>query len=71
MLGLVPSMVKAWRKTGCMEGLDWSAIKCFSSTGECSNADDYSFLMSLANNRPANGMVVSMRFMGAAAAVRP
>ena len=35
-----------------MKGLDWSSIKCFSSTGECSNADDYTFLMSLANNRP-------------------
>ena len=52
MLGLVPSIVKAWRKTKCMEALDWSAIRCFSSTGECSNADDYFYLMSLANNRP-------------------
>ncbi len=52
MLGLVPSIVKAWRNTQCMNGLNWSQIKCFSSTGECSNAEDYLFLMSLANYRP-------------------
>ena len=40
MLGVVPSLVKAWRGSGCMEGLDWSAIRVFSSTGERSNADD-------------------------------
>lgn len=52
MLGLVPSLVRAWRNTGCMEGLDWTAIRCFSSTGECSNADDMRYLMELAGNRP-------------------
>jgi len=52
MLGLVPSVVKVWKQTGSMEGLDWSAVKLFSSTGECSNAEDCTFLMSLANNRP-------------------
>ena len=46
MLGLVPSIVKAWKASGCMKGLDWSSIKAFSSTGECSNAEDYLFLMS-------------------------
>jgi acetyl-CoA synthetase len=35
-----------------MEGLDWSAIKAFSSTGECSNPEDMLYLMSLAGNRP-------------------
>ncbi|MBI1926820.1 AMP-dependent synthetase, partial [Candidatus Poribacteria bacterium] len=33
-------------------GLDWRAIKAYSSTGECSNAEDMLFLMSLAGYRP-------------------
>ena len=52
VLGLVPSLVKVWRSSGCMESCDWSSIKLFSSTGECSNPDDYRYLMSLASNRP-------------------
>ncbi len=52
VLGVVPSIVKAWRASDCMQGLDWSSLKLFSSTGECSNADDYQFLMSLAGNKP-------------------
>jgi len=45
MLGLVPSLVKAWRSSGCMNALDWSALKVISSTGECSRADDMRWLM--------------------------
>ena len=52
MLGVVPSIVRAWKNTGCMKGLDWGAIKAFSSTGECSNSEDMLFLMSLAGYRP-------------------
>ena len=52
MLGVVPSLVKTWKNTNCMKGLDWRGIKAFSSTGECSNPDDMVFLMSLANYRP-------------------
>lgn len=52
MLGLVPSIVKVWRNTKCMEQIDFSSVECFSSTGECSNSEDYLFLMSLANYRP-------------------
>jgi len=52
MLGVVPSIVKAWRENGSAAGIDWSSIKCFSSTGECSNADDYAWLMAQAGNRP-------------------
>lgn len=52
MLGLVPSLVKAWRAHNCIRGLDWSCIRAFSSTGECSNADDYLYLMYLAGYRP-------------------
>jgi acetyl-CoA synthetase len=51
MLGVVPSLVKSWR-SGCMHGLDWSRLKAFSSTGECSNPDDMLFLMSLAGYKP-------------------
>jgi acetyl-CoA synthetase len=52
MLGVVPSLVKTWRSTGCLEGLDWSALKVFSSTGECSHAEDMRWLMALAGGRP-------------------
>ena len=52
MLGVVPSIVRAWKNTDCMKGLDWQAIKAFSSTGECSNSEDMLFLMSLAGYRP-------------------
>ena len=52
MLGVVPSLVRAWKNTECMKGLDWRKIKAFSSTGECSNPEDMLFLMSLAEYRP-------------------
>ncbi|MCL5736163.1 MAG: AMP-binding protein [Actinobacteria bacterium] len=52
ILGVVPSIVKAWQQTGAAQGVDWSSMKLFSSTGECSNADDYLYLMSLARYRP-------------------
>lgn len=52
MLGVVPSLVNAWKTSHCMQGLDWSHIKAFSSTGECSNPQDMLFLMSLAGYKP-------------------
>jgi acetyl-CoA synthetase len=52
MLGVVPSLVKAWRAAGCLDGLDWSAIRVFSNTGECSNAGDMRWLMDLAGGKP-------------------
>lgn len=52
LLGIVPTLVKTWRDSGCMEGLDWRSIKLFSSSGECSNIDDMFYLMSLTNYRP-------------------
>ena len=52
MLGLVPSLVSAWRRSGCIDGLDWSKIRVFSSTGECSNPRDMLFLMSRAGYKP-------------------
>jgi acetyl-CoA synthetase len=35
-----------------MAGLDWSKIRCFSSTGEASNADDMHWLMARAGYKP-------------------
>jgi len=52
MLGVVPSLVGAWRASGCMEGLDWSRVRVFSSTGEASNPDDMAYLMKLAGGVP-------------------
>jgi acetyl-CoA synthetase len=52
MLGVVPSLVKIWRHTGCMEHLDWSTLRLFSSTGECSNADDMRWLMARGGGKP-------------------
>jgi acetyl-CoA synthetase len=52
MLGVIPSLVTRWRTTRCMEPFDWSHIRRFSSTGECSNADDMSYLMELAGGKP-------------------
>jgi acetyl-CoA synthetase len=52
MLGVVPSLVKAWRLNNCINGSDWSGIRVFSSTGECSNAEDMLYLMSRAGYKP-------------------
>jgi acetyl-CoA synthetase len=52
ILGVVPTMVKTWRNSACMEGLDWSKIKLFTSTGECSNIEDMLYLKHLAGYRP-------------------
>lgn len=52
MLGVVPSMVKAWRSSRCMESAKWNTIKIFSSTGECSNESDMLYLMHLAGYKP-------------------
>ncbi len=52
MLGVVPTLVRAWKNTDCMAGLDWSALRTFSSTGECSNPTEMLFLMSIAGYRP-------------------
>ena len=52
MLGVVPTLVRAWKHTDCLHGLDWQAIRAFSSTGECSNPEEMLFLMSLAGYKP-------------------
>lgn len=52
MLGVVPTLVASWRQSECMQGLDWSTIKRFTSTAECSNAEDMLYLMSRAGYKP-------------------
>jgi acetyl-CoA synthetase len=51
MLGVVPSLVRAWRSSGACDGVDWSRVEVFSSTGEPSNRPDYLWLMSRAGFR--------------------
>lgn len=52
MLGVIPSFVKHWKSSQCMEQFNWNNIKCFSSTGEVSNPTEMEYLMQLANNKP-------------------
>jgi acetyl-CoA synthetase len=52
MLGVVPSIVAAWRGSGDLSEGDWSAVRVVSSTGESSNADDYDWLMRVAGGVP-------------------
>ncbi|KAG1671365.1 hypothetical protein FOA52_002975 [Chlamydomonas sp. UWO 241] len=52
VLGVVPSIVKAWRASGCMAGLEWPRLRCFSSTGEASSPEEYAWLASQFRYRP-------------------
>jgi acetyl-CoA synthetase len=51
MLGVVPSLVRAWRESNACIHADWSRIATFSSTGEPSNRRDYLWLTSLTGHR--------------------
>ncbi|XP_021891165.1 probable acyl-activating enzyme 18, peroxisomal isoform X2 [Carica papaya] len=52
ILGTVPSLVKTWKSTNCMKGLDWTKINTLGSTGEASNVDDDLWLSSKAYYKP-------------------
>jgi acetyl-CoA synthetase len=52
VLGVVPSLIKTWKQTGCMKGLKWKHLRAFSSTGECSNESDQTWLMKLCGKKP-------------------
>jgi acetyl-CoA synthetase len=52
MLGVIPSFVKHWKTSNCMENYNWNSIKCFSSTGEVSNPLEMEYLMQLAKSKP-------------------
>jgi acetyl-CoA synthetase len=51
MLGVIPSIVKAWISTKATAGCDWSALRAFSSTGECSAPADMAWLMAQPGGR--------------------
>ena len=51
MLGVIPSLVKTWRHSECMKGLDWTSLRSLSSTGECSSAADMRWLIDLAGGQ--------------------
>ena len=46
MVGVIPSLVKAWQAKNATEHVDWSAVRKFSSTGEASDAENYHWLAS-------------------------
>ncbi|KAL3903694.1 MAG: hypothetical protein SGILL_010351 [Bacillariaceae sp.] len=46
MLGVIPSLVKAWKARNATANCDWSKVKKFSSTGEASDPVTYLWLMS-------------------------
>jgi len=46
VLGVVPSLVRAWRGAGLFGDADLRHVRVFSSTGEPSNREDYLWLMS-------------------------
>lgn len=52
VLGLVPSIVAAWRGSGTLRDGDWSAVRVLASTGEASNPVDYRWLMEAAGGVP-------------------
>jgi len=52
MLGLVPSIVAAWRASGTLRPGDWTSVRVLSSTGETSIADDSRWLMGAAGGVP-------------------
>jgi len=52
MLGVIPSIVRTWKTANSTDSYDWSAIRCFGSTGEASNVDEYLWLMGRAQYKP-------------------
>lgn len=52
MVGVVPSIVAAWRTGELLAPGDWSSVKAISSTGEASNPSDYSWLTDAAGGVP-------------------
>jgi acetyl-CoA synthetase len=46
MVGVIPSLVKAWQAKNATDTCDWSCVRRFSSTGEASDPENYLWLMS-------------------------
>jgi acetyl-CoA synthetase len=51
VLGVVPSMVRAWRAAASIEAGAWPDVRVLTSTGEASSGEDYLWLMSRADYR--------------------
>lgn len=51
VLGVVPTLVRAWRTADLVGGGDWAGVRVLSSTGEPSNRGDYLWLMSRTHYR--------------------
>jgi len=51
MLGVVPSMVRAWRSESAVSEEDFASVRLFSSTGEASTEEDTLWLMGRAGFR--------------------
>nr|XP_043635574.1 probable acyl-activating enzyme 17, peroxisomal [Erigeron canadensis] len=52
MLGVIPSIVRAWKSKNSTAGFDWSTIRSFGSTGEASSVDECLWLMGRAHYKP-------------------
>lgn len=52
MLGVVPSIVSAWREAGVLASGDWTSLRVLSSTGEASTERDSRWLMDVAGGIP-------------------
>ncbi len=46
LVGVIPSLVKAWQASGATDRCDWSCVRRFSSTGEASDPRNMLWLMS-------------------------
>jgi len=51
ILGVVPALVRAWRRADLVAFDQWERVRVFSSTGEPSNPEDYLWLMSRSGYR--------------------
>ncbi|MGI9585840.1 MAG: AMP-binding protein [Acidimicrobiia bacterium] len=52
MVGVVPSIVATWRADGALGAGEWTSVRVISSTGEASNASDYTWLTEMAGGVP-------------------
>lgn len=59
VLGVIPSMVKAWRRLEW--AYDWSKIKCFTSTGETEQTNSVGKLR-ITHHVNANGCLIPLLF---------
>jgi acetyl-CoA synthetase len=52
ILGVIPSLVAAWRSRDVLAQVDWSRIRLFTSTGECSHTGDMFYLTARSGYKP-------------------